>query len=42
MEEGGLFTQMKLGVQGLVSGTAAPAAVQRDMGPAAAEAPAAQ
>ena len=42
VEEGGLFTQMKLGVQGLVSGTAAPAAVQRDMGPAAAEAPAAQ
>ena len=41
VEEGGLFTRMKLGVQGLLASPGTPAQVQRDIAPAETEAPAA-
>jgi len=41
LDEGGVFTKMKLGVQGLFSGTEAAAQVQRDIAPAATPVPAA-
>jgi len=39
--EGGVFTRMKLGVQGLFASPGTPAPVQRDIGPAETDTPAA-